>query len=54
MNRGTQADDRANRRSRIEANNDPSRSNKKKKRKFLNRIRHTKDIDCDIMDELDK
>ena len=50
----SQADSLANIRGRIEANNNPSRSNTKRKRKIPIRIKHNKNIDCDIMHELDK
>ena len=50
--RGTQADALENRKSRIEANNNPSRSKTKSKRKIP--LRHTRDNDCDIIDELEK
>ena len=50
--RGTRADALENRKSRIEANNNPSRSKTKSKRKIP--LRHTRDNDCDIIDELEK
>ena len=53
-NRGTKAVALENRRSRIETNNDPSRSNTKRKRKIPIRITHTKDNDSDSMDKLER
>ena len=50
--RTTQAEAIENRRSRVEANNNPSKNNNRSKKKIP--IRHTKDNDCDLIDEIDK